>query len=447
MKGKKHFLVAFSIMLILSLFVSGCSSKESASSDGKKGIELPEDKSKVAGEITVGGWEFIETSLTAVLDDFKKEYPNVKVKFKTAPPDETYKNLLLGLSSGQGAPDVVAIENKNLGQFVATGELVDLTKNIEPYKDQFNQFKLLDATDEGKIYAVPWDSGPVGVYYRRDVFEEAGLPSDPESVSKQLATWDKYVKTAKIIHDKTGKKMLSLSKSNNYARLFEIMLQQQETYYFDKEGKVVVDNEKAERALKVFKELWDGGYTDETTPWTDGWYASLAQGKVATEPNAVWLGGFLKSWIAPDAVGKWGVVPLPVWEEGGNRTANDGGSTLVITNQSKNKEAAWAFVEFMLTREESQMEMFKTTDAFPSLESVYDESYFSEKDPYFGGQKYRELFTELVKEVPYVNYTKDYDQAYDITSVELSQLGMGKQDIEQTLENLAKKIKTKTGRE
>jgi lactose/L-arabinose transport system substrate-binding protein len=442
MKKRKYFLPVVCLLLILSIIVSGCSSsKETTVSPIKK-----VDKSKVSGEITVGGWDFIGNSLKSALPEFNKEYPNVKVKFKIAPPDDTYKNLLLDLSSGQGAPDVVAIENKNLGQFVATGGLTDLTKNIEPYKDQFNKFKLLDAKQDGKIYAVPWDSGPVGIFYRRDVFEQAGLPSDEASVAKQLATWDKYLDTAKIIHDKTGKSMLSLSKSNNYARLFEIMMQQQNTWYFDKNGKVVVDNAKAKKALNLFKALWDGGYTDETTPWTDGWYASLANGNVATEPNAVWLGGFLKSFIAPKAEGKWGVVPLPVWEEGGNRTANDGGSTLVITNQSKNKQAAWAFIEFMLTKKESQMKIFKTTDAFPSLENVYSDPYFSEADPYFDGQKYRQLFTQLVKEVPPINYTKDYTQADQLAMTEISQLGMGKQDVDTTLKNLSEKIKTKTGR-
>lgn len=443
MKNRRRFLPVVCFLLILSIIVSGCSSS-SKEADVKPTKNV--DKSKISGEITVGGWDFIEKSLKAALLGFNKEYPNIKVKFKVAPPDDTYKKLLLDLSSGQGAPDVVAIENKNLGQFVSTGGLVDLTKNIEPYKDQFNKFKLLDATQDGKVYAVPWDSGPVGVFYRRDVFEQAGLPSDEASVAKQLSTWDKYLETAKIIHDKTGKKMLSLSKSNNYARLFEIMMQQQNSWYFDKDGKVVVDNDKAKKALNLFKALWDGGYTDETTPWTDGWYASLAEGKVATEPNAVWLGGFLKSFIAPKAVGKWGVVPLPVWEEGGNRTANDGGSTLVIPKQSKNKQAAWAFVEYMLTNKDAQMQIFKATDAFPSLEGTYSDPYFSEADPYFAGEKYRELFTQLVKEVPPVNYTKDYSQADSLAMTEISQLGMGKQDVDTALKNLAEKIKTKTGR-
>ncbi|WP_066172701.1 ABC transporter substrate-binding protein [Bacillus marinisedimentorum] len=445
MKKIKRFHLMVSLLLIVSLLVAGCSSGTEDTTSSGNGSEG--DSGEISGEITVGGWEFIETSLKAPLEEFNKEYPNVKVNFKVAPPDETYKNLLLGLSSGQGAPDVVAIENKNLAQFVVTGELEDLTERIEPYKDRFNDFKLLDATHEDKIYAVPWDSGPTGIYYRRDVFEEAGLPSDEASVAKQLATWDKYLETAEIIKEKTGKNMLSLSKSNNYARIFEMMMQQQNTWYYDENGKVIVNNEKTKRILEYFQKLWDGGYTEETTPWTDGWYAGMAEGNVATAPNAVWLGGFLKSWIAPDAEGKWGVVPLPVWEEGGNRTSNDGGSTLVITKQSENKEAAWAFVEFMLTRDDSQLAIFKETDAFPSLESTYDEPYFAEEDPYFGGQTYRELFTELVGEVPYVNYTDDYDQAYDLAMVEISQLGMGKQTVDEALKNLEKKIKTKTGRD
>lgn len=405
-----------------------------------------EGSEEVEGNITVAGWEFIESSLTAALDDFNAEYPNVEVSFEVAPPADLYRNLLLNLSAGSGAADVVAIEGQELARFVETGELYDITDRVEPYIDDFNDFKWADGMMDDQIYAMPWDSGPVGLYYRRDVFEEAGLPSDPESVEELLATWDDYIETAGIITEETDSKMLALPNSPEDGRLFDILMQQIGTWYFNDDGEVIVNNEDSERVLEFMETLWENEYTEDTSEWSDGWYASLSQGNVATLPMAVWMGGFLREWIAPEAEGDWGVVPLPVWDEGGYRTANDGGSTLVITEQSENKEAAWAFVEFMLTREESQLAMFEATDAFPSLETTYDDSYFDEEAPYFGGQAYRRLFADLVQEVPNVNYTGDYSEAYNLSLTELSRLGTGQQSVQETLEALESEIQSRTGR-
>jgi lactose/L-arabinose transport system substrate-binding protein len=433
---------------ILTACGSGSSGGTTAGNGGESpavGSEAVAPDKNMEAQITVGGWEYIEKSLNSVLPEFNKEYPNIKVEFKVAPPADHYKKLTLDLSSGQGAADVVAIEIQNLAQYMELGALEDLTSDVETHKDKINKYKIDSATLDGKIYAMAIDSGPVGVYYRRDVFEKAGLPSDPDSVAKQLATWDSYLETAEIIKSKAGVAMLPLAGSTNDGRLFQVLMQQQGNWYFDETGKTVVNNEKTQKVLELFEKLWNGGYTADLLDWTDGWYAALNEGKVATLPAAVWMGGFLKDWIAADASGKWGVVPLPVWEEGGARTSNDGGSYLAIPAQSKNKEAARAFINFVLTKEESQIALFKATDSFPSLESTYTDPYFAEEDPYFAGQAYRALFADLADEILPVNYTGKYSEANALAMTELQKLATKKQDVAGTLGALENNIKSKTG--
>jgi lactose/L-arabinose transport system substrate-binding protein len=441
---KKSLGIVLAGVMSFSLLV-GCGSKNNDSSSNGAST-APADKTQISGTITVAGWDFIDKNIKSLLPEFNKQYPNIKVKTKVAPPADTYKQLLLDLSAGKGAPDVVTLEIQQFPQFMETGGLEDVTARLAPYKDQFNKYKIAAVTKDDKQYGVPWDSGPAGLFYRRDLFEKAGLPSDPEGVANQLSTWDKYVETAKIIKDKTGSSMLSLSKANNDARLFEMMMQQQGSWYFDKDGKVTVNNDKNKKILDIYKALWDGGLTENTQPWSDPWYAGIKGGKVATIPMGAWMGGFLKTWIATDAAGKWGVAPMPAMEEGGVRTANDGGSYLAITKQSKNKDAAWAFVEFMLTRTESHMTMFKNLDTFPSLETTYTDPYFSEKDKYFADQPYRQLFADLVKQMPIINYTKDYSQANSLMMTEIQKFASGAKDASKALADADSNIKSKTGR-
>ena len=290
---------------------------------------------------------------------------------------------------------------------------------------------------------MPWDSGPVALYYRRDVFSKAGV--DPAS----LKTWADYVKAAKVIKDKTGAKMLPLAKARNDARLLETLIWQQGSGYVNKAGAVTIDKDpRSLLAVELLNQLWKNDVTADLENWTDPWYKAIAEGEVATLPMAVWMGGFLKGWIAPKASGQWGIVPLPTFSGSRSRASNDGGSHLAILEQSKNKDAAWAYIEYHLGRPESQLAMFKSNDLFPSLESTYSDPIFSEAEEYFGGQKYRQVFSEAVKTVPSATiYTPDYAEINKLMSLELQKFALGKQKIDDVLKNAASSIRERTRRQ
>ena len=399
---------------------------------------------KPSGKIVVWGWEFIQKSLELNMEAFKEEYPDIEVEYQIVATRDLYQKMLLGLSAGgEGLPDVAAIETSHLGQLVNVGGLMDLTEVVAPYMDKMNSFKWADATKDGKVYAMPWDSGPVALYYRTDVFEKAGLPSEPAEVSKLLKTWDDYYNTAKIIKERTGSYMFPESQEKSSGRNFEKLLWQKGTFYFDENEQPKLDSPEAIEALTYLTKFVKEDLADNTEEWTQPWYDSLANGSVATYFAASWMGGFLTSWIAPDASGTWKVVPLPTWEGSTNVASNDGGSNLVISDTSKNKEAAWAFVEFMLGREESQMTIYKEMDVFPSLETTYSDEFFNEEMAYFGNQKVRRVFADTVSDIPVIKYTKNYSQANETLIEAYAKVVYNNISVEQALKEANDQVKSK----
>ena len=85
-------------------------------------------------------------------------------------------------------------------------------------------------------------------------------------------------------------------------------------------------------------------------------------------PRSQGIPTFLKTDIDPDGAGHWGAIGLPA----GMSDTNWGGSFLVIPEQSENKEAAWAFVKYMLATTEGQNTMFKAIDYFPAYKPAWD---------------------------------------------------------------------------
>lgn len=398
----------------------------------------------VSGTLEIWGTAVQLETLQAADEAFRAEYPEIELEYVPRDTADTYQQIQLSVASGSGTPDITAFEDSRLKQFASLGVLFDLTDRVQPYLEQMNDFKWDRVSWDGRTYAMPWDSGPVAVFYRRDVFERAGV--DPSSIQ----TWDDYLQAAETIKEKTGVAMWQESKANNDARLLEMLLWQQGLGYVDADGNVVLDEDpRVLETLEYIGQFWDDGLAvGDAQAWTEGWYQNFADGKVASHVIAVWMGAFLKGFIAPESEGEWGVFALPRWDDETPQASNDGGSSLAIFEASDNKEAAWAYTEFHLGRPESQLAMYEASDIFPSLETTYDAPYFSEPDPYFGGQEVREFFTEVVTKIPDAHiYTEDYAEMNALLQAEIQAYALGRQSAEQALANAAREIRSRTGRQ
>ena len=394
------------------------------------------------GELTVWGWKGSLDGLRVLNEDFAKAYPNIKLTFVQRPALDTYQQLQLAIAAGSGAPDVTVVEDALLPKFIDLGAFADITQQVSPLAKQLNRFKLKIATSEGKVYAMPWDSGPVVLYYRRDLFQKSGV--DPTS----LKTWDDLYRAGATIKSKTGARLFPLAKARNDARMFETFLWQQGLGYTNAKGAVILDKDpRITRTLEYFGKLYKGDLVADIESWTDPYYKAISEGEVATLPMAAWMGGFLKGWIAPKAVGQWGVVQLPTFGGVVSRASNDGGSQLAILQQSKNKDLAWAYVQFALGRPESQLKMFESKDLFPALESTYSSAVFNQPDPYFGNQSVRQTYAQVVKTVPTATvYCSDYQEMNALLMTELQKFALGQQNAATTLKNAAQKIRERTRR-
>jgi lactose/L-arabinose transport system substrate-binding protein len=387
--------------------------------------------------------------------DFYAEYPDIKINWVTYGTNDVYQKLPLTLSAGTGAPDVSLVEDSNLAPFVYLGGLADLTNRVQPYVNEMNAYKWATATKDGKIYAMPWDSGPVVMYYRADVFEAAGLPTDPAEVSPLVATWDAYLDTCKKIVDATGVPCFMQNRANNDARWYEIMLWQQGLGYYDATGKVTIDSPENIATLEKLGEFWaaPGVVSDAEANWTDPWYARFSatdiKNAVATHVEASWMGGNFKQWIATDTTGVWAVTEMPAMEAGQPRASNDGGSSFVIPDQSQNKDAAWAFVEFITARVSSQNRMLVNGGIFPSYEPAYEEVIYEAPDSYFfNRQAVNEWYLEASKVVPpaFV-YGQYYSSMHGYVQTAIQKYATGAASAEDALKEAADSVRSQHGME
>ncbi|HML20231.1 MAG TPA: sugar ABC transporter substrate-binding protein [Aggregatilinea sp.] len=409
-------------------------------------LNVQAQDSSVSGKITVWAWANATDALYAsgIMDDFAAAYPDIEIELVNYGTGDVYTNLALALTAGEGACDLCLVESSHVSEFVQLGGLADLTDRIGDDVDNILPFRWQDVMYDGGYYAVPWDAGPVVLYYRRDIFEQAGLPSDPEGVAELIPTWDAYLDACTTIKETTGHMCFPHSKANNNARMYEKVLWSLGLGYYDAEsGDVTVDSPKNIAALEMLGKFWDADVVSDTAEWTDPWYADFSSpdAAIASYVGASWMDGNMRRWMVPDQIGLWGVAPMPAFEDGA-QAANDGGSVFVIPEQSTNKDAAWALASWITLNKDITNSIFEESGLFPSYLPALDSPIFDEPDDYFAGQAVRRIYADALQNIPTATvYGPHYAIMNETVSVAIQRYATGELSAEEALQEAAEEIR------
>jgi lactose/L-arabinose transport system substrate-binding protein len=395
----------------------------------------------VSGAIEVWSWDVAASGLKRLAADFVAQHPGTEINVVDVGYDNAYDKITVGLQAGSGLPDVVTVETDHMQPYITNFPegFADLTDRAAALKDQFDPSKWAASSDgQGRLFSLPWDSGTVGLFYRSDILGQAGV--DPATI----VTWDDFVAAGEKVKTATGIPMINVD-VNGSDGIYVELLQQLGSGYFTPDGKINVASPESVRAMTLLKTLYDKGLIDNEKGW-DARVTAAKEGKAVSQATGVWWVGTLMS-EAPELSGKFGVMPLPVFEAGGSPTSNNGGSTLAIPATSQNQDLAWAFTEFALANAQNQASMMEQEGLFPAFLPAYQEPAMQAPQPYFGGQQVFKLFGELTPQIPAISYTSDNSKASDQMTNTQSAILTGGADIAAALQDAAKQLANATGRE
>jgi multiple sugar transport system substrate-binding protein len=324
---------------------------------------------------------------------FEKKYPAIKVKIVNAGQGEPqYTKLRTALKAGTGAPDAAQIEFQYIPTFSLTKSLIDLRPyGAEALEDKFVPWTWKQVLGSGgEVWAVPQDSGPMGMLYRKDIFDKHGI-----AVPK---TWDDFAAAARKLHA-ADPNVAFTNLAPNQAGVWFGLLWQAGVKPFENPSaesvKVNLNDEGSKKIGTYWNDLIKEGAVSADPDFTDPWYQALNRGKYATWLTAAWGPVFLEG-SAKATSGKWRAAPLPQWDAGKPVSGNWGGSTTAVVQGTKNPIAAAKFAEFINTDPESTKMFASEQFLFPVTKSLLaDPSFVQRKPAFYGGQTVNQLFAEL----------------------------------------------------
>lgn len=389
--------------------------------------------------LDIWAWNINGPILEQAAEEYKKQHPEFKITVSDITSGDVYTKVSVGLQAkGKGLPDVILLEDTHLRGFLENwpSGFTNLSKlGYDAYKTNFPEFKVAINQLNGDFYGMPFDAGPVGIFYRPSIFKQAGI--DPLSIK----TWDDYISAGKIIYEKTGAYMTEIDPNDD--SLARIIVGTYDTHYFDHQGHIDLNNPQVIEAFSVIKAMNDAGILYKGANNWDGFVQALASGKIVAVPRGAWLAGTIEM-QAPDLAGDWAVMPLPKNAKGKN-ASNIGGSNFVIPASSDNIALAYDFMRFVTTDLQRQEAAF-LGGLFPTYLPIYETESFQAQVPYFNNQAIWSEFARIITQIPKVNFTMDYSIIRDEVIKALNDITLKDKDVEKTLKNAAKRAANQTGR-
>ncbi|WP_082533252.1 sugar ABC transporter substrate-binding protein [Devosia sp. Root413D1] len=276
-----------------------------------------------------------------IVSKYQAAHPDVKIEIQHAPWSGYFTRLDSQLAAGAG-PDVFFITN--VPSYASRGALAPLDDLIKASNfpiDQYVPSSLLTHSFEGKLYSIPRDSAPSALYYNSDAFDAVGV-AYPNADWKWADLRDAAIKLTTTEGGRITRYGLALE-SNDWAT----WVQQNGGKVFDDPLKPTTFLLAEPAAVEAIQYIGDLINKDKVTPnfleaeqagGTAQLFSSGQAAMVITNPSR--LGTFA------DVPFKWAVANLPGGPTGihSNRT---GGAGFAINANSKNPEAAWAFLQYL----------------------------------------------------------------------------------------------------
>lgn len=295
-----------------------------------------------------------------LVPEFNKKFPYIDVTIDSTPYTELLAKGLLDGTSTDPVYDLITLDDPWIPQLAEAGILLDLKKDAAEWTeddydwDDFNAAPLAAGEWDGGQYGVPLRSNLLLMFYNKDLYAKAGLDAPTPEL-----TWDEYMEQVPdLVQDTNGDGDVdSWAVGLNWVRgvlsppFWQTVLNSNGGELFDEDMNPTFNTNDGVDALQMQVDLLDyappGALTYNYTEPLD----AFRQAKIAS--IFTWGSAFKSAAVDPEVTtldpSQVGIQTMPAGSEG--PSAHRGIWNGSVFKNSDNPEAAWAFLQWMSSKE------------------------------------------------------------------------------------------------
>lgn len=385
----KKVLAAFAAASLLATALTSCGKKDSGTAATSSGGA----KADAGNKLLV--WSFTD-ELEAMINNYsyKSTHPDVTVEYSMTPTDQFPNKLDPVLQSGQGCPDVFALENAFVRKYIESGLLLPLDDVYAEIKGKMADYPMKIGSYNGHVYGMAWQVCPGALFYRRSLAKKYLGTDDPVEVQKYLANLDKFMETAQLLKDKSNGSCVIVSSTGDMFMPYKGARKQP----WIVNNKLVIDP-AMDDYMEMCKTLHEKKMEGEVQQWAEGWFAGMRGELKNSAGNPIEVFCYLlPTWglhytlkpNAPDTAGDWAMCAGPAnyfW----------GGTWIAAYKNTKNPKAAKEMIKYLVSDDDFCRAYAKATGDTLGNIHTQDELKDNFSEAFLGGQNHYKEFCEMAK--------------------------------------------------
>jgi multiple sugar transport system substrate-binding protein len=302
-----------------------------------------------------------------VIAKFEKENPEIKVTLNTV-DHESYK-VQIRTWLPNNPPDIATWFAGNRAKyFIEKGLVEPIDDAWKAQEKKFSEGALKSISFNGKKYLAPISYYHWGFYYRKDLFEKAGIKNEPK-------TWQEFLNACKKLSS-VGMTPITIGTKQSWpsAAWFDFLNMRINGFDFHMEllsGKHKYTNEKVKKTFEAWKELVELNAFPKNSAaltWQEA-SALLWQGKA----SMYLMGNFISSEIPKEIENQIGFFQFPIFDNSIPVSQVAPTDVIFIPAKAKNKEDAKKFISYFLSPEIQSMYNFEQNLIPPNTAAKFNE--------------------------------------------------------------------------
>lgn len=417
MKRYKRFISLF-LILIFFISVSSC-----------KGIGESNSPKNIRGVINIWCSEEYEASMKFVAQAFKRVYPKATINIKlVSRKDLNIEDKL------QNEAHIFMIQDRDTPYYLKKykDDLRNVTSIVSSRKNLFKKETLSNISLNEKIYAVPIESNPYVMVYRKDIFSKYKIKIE------DINTWNDYINEYERL--KKDSKISYSFLSGNSIDYYEMFLSQLNKVLIDSNNNMYISSAESMKSINLIRELRKMGILKDDKQRFS--LNSIKSGKVVS-----FIANYKELKIleesVPELKGKFQIAAMPSFEAGGNKFVSINGNNLIALDNSKYNNLIDGFFEFLLDNEKLQLDLFAQYSIFPCNLNIQQSKAVLNPVEYFGADKAWQFLSNVQKQSFYNPYGANYPYIKDEFEKHIYDIIKEKKNLKENTLDVEKELKEK----
>jgi multiple sugar transport system substrate-binding protein len=352
----------------LALTLSACGRGGEEGGAGETGAAV--GTGAATGTITMWAMGAEGENLPKLTKDFEAANPGTKINVTAIPWDAAHDKFTTAITANQ-TPDVAMVGTTWMGEFAGMGAIDPKPGGI----DSSVFFEGAQETTEvgGTSFGVPWYVETRLIYYRTDLAQKAGFSTPPKD-------WEGLKAMAKAMQTKAGAKWgigLQAGGQGSWQSIMPFAWSNGAELTKDGGKAYNFDTPEMVEAAKYYQSFFTEGIADKAAPATPTTEPDFASGRVPMFISGPWMMGAVEKAGGGAAFKeKYDVMVMPTKKVSSSFV---GGSNLVVFKNTKNRDTAWKFVQW-LTDPKVQVKWYQLSTDLPSVKSAWQDPALTADD-------------------------------------------------------------------